>query len=102
MELSFKCAQHNNLKKLPLTDRTEIVTTETVSRLIEAATHPRDKALIAMLYESSCRPHEILNLKICNVTIDHYGAVIFVNGKTGMRRLRLIDGRRDRSREEKT
>lgn len=76
-------------RRLP-TDESEKITGETVARIVEAASHPRDKALIMTLYESGARPHEILTLRIGNVSMDRYGAIIIVNGKTGMRRLRLI------------
>ena len=50
-----------------------------------------EKAFILVLYDSACRIGEILNLKIKDVIVDQYGCAITVNGKTGMRRIRLID-----------
>lgn len=41
--------------------------------------------------ESCCRIGEILSLKIKNIQFDEYGIVLTVNGKTGMRRVRIID-----------
>jgi hypothetical protein len=45
--------------------------------------------------DTSCRPHEILNARISNVTFKNEGnyqyAEIFVNGKTGSRPLPLIN-----------
>jgi hypothetical protein len=61
-----------------------------VKRLVESASHPRDKGLILVLYESGCRPGEILTLRIKHVQFDEYGAVLIVNGKTGHRRVRII------------
>ncbi|MBR9706215.1 tyrosine-type recombinase/integrase [Candidatus Pacearchaeota archaeon] len=69
----------------------EILTTQDVLNLIKAANTDRDRALIHVLYESAGRASEILDLKIKDVILDDYGASITVNGKTGMRRLRLID-----------
>lgn len=63
---------------------------EDVKKMLEAAEHPRDKALIASLYESGCRVGEIASLKIGDVNFDEYGAYMIVNGKTGSRRIRLI------------
>ena len=63
---------------------------EEVVKLIEAATNSRDKALIAVLYESGCRAAELLSLSVKNVIFDKYGSVIVVAGKTGMRRVRLV------------
>ena len=68
----------------------ELLTVEDVKKLIDNADNPRDKALIAILYESGCRIGEIATLKIKDISFDKYGAVLIVNGKTGMRRVRLI------------
>lgn len=57
---------------------------------MEEAQSPRDKALIHVLYESGCRVGEIAGLKIKHVSFDTYGALLIVNGKTGMRRVRLV------------
>lgn len=55
-------------KKLP----EELLTEEDVTKLIEAAQHPRDKALVFLLYESGCRIGELLNVKIKNVLFDRF------------------------------
>jgi site-specific recombinase XerD len=68
----------------------ELLTEEDVKKLIEAADHLRDKALVSVLYESGCRIGELASLKIKNVTFDEHGAIIIVNGKTGSRRLRIL------------
>jgi len=61
-----------------------------IIKLIENAEHPRDKALVSMLFESGCRVGEIGSLQIGKIEFDKYGTVINVNGKTGPRKLRLI------------
>jgi len=61
-----------------------------VKKMLEAAEHPRDKALIASLYESGCRVGEIASLRIRDINFDEYGAFMVVNGKTGSRRIRLV------------
>jgi integrase len=43
------------------------------------------------LYESGCRITELLQLQIKQITFDEYSPIIIVNGKTGTRRIRLID-----------
>jgi integrase/recombinase XerD len=58
--------------------------------MIENATNLRDKAFISTLYESGCRIGELLPIKLRSVVFDEYGAVLIVDGKTGMRRIRLI------------
>lgn len=69
----------------------DILTEEEILRLIKFAKYARNKALISLLYESGCRIGELLNLRIKDISFDDYGAVIIVNGKTGMRRIRLIN-----------
>jgi len=68
----------------------ELLTEDEVRKLVEASDHPRDKALLFVLYESGCRIGELLNLKIRNISFDQYGAILLVNGKTGQRRVRII------------
>ncbi|MBI3587662.1 tyrosine-type recombinase/integrase [Candidatus Micrarchaeota archaeon] len=69
----------------------ELLTPEDVRKLIDAGENPRDKAFVSVLYESGCRVGEIAGLKIKHVAFDAYGAQIIVNGKTGMRRIRLVN-----------
>jgi len=68
----------------------ELLAPEEVTTLVETAWHPRDKALLSVLYESGCRVGEILSLRIKNVQFDEYGAKLIVEGKTGSRRVRVI------------
>jgi site-specific recombinase XerD/ribosomal protein L40E len=75
-----------NKKKLP----EDLLTEEEIEKLIEAAEHPRDKALIAVLYESGCRIGELLKIKLKHLVFDSYGAKLLVNGKTGARRVRIV------------
>jgi len=75
-----------NKNKLP----EDMLTEDEIEKLINAAEHPRDKALIAVLYESGCRIGELASLKLKNINFDEYGAQLLVNGKTGARRIRII------------
>jgi integrase len=68
----------------------ELHTEEDINRLIDAAKHPRDKAMIAFLYESGCRVGELLSLKIKHVVFDEFGAIVTLNGKTGMRKIMVV------------
>lgn len=61
-----------------------------VKRMIEVAKNDMEKALISLLYESGARAGEILGMRIKSVQFDNYGAVVYVNGKTGSRRIRVI------------
>jgi integrase/recombinase XerD len=74
-----------NRKKLP-----EILTKSEVEKIIEAARHPRDKAMIGMLYEGGLRIGELASLRMRNIVFDDHGAVIKVRGKTGERRVRIV------------
>lgn len=69
----------------------ELLTTEEVNKLIETVEHPRNKAMISMLYESGCRPTEFLSFSIKHIVFDKYGAQLTIpKGKTGMRKIRLV------------
>ena len=70
---------------------TELLRQEDVMQMLTACQSQRDRALISILWDSGARVGEILNLNIRDVQLDEYGAVIVVDGKTGMRRLRLIN-----------
>jgi integrase/recombinase XerD len=76
----------NEGSKLP----EDLLTEEEVLKIAGKADHPRDKALILVLYESGCRIGELLTLKLKNIQFDKYGAVLRVSGKTGDRRVRVI------------
>ncbi len=68
----------------------DIFTRQEILKMIEFARYPMDRALIAALYETGCRIGEMASLQIKNVHFDNYGAILIVNGKTGMRRIRII------------
>lgn len=69
----------------------EILNLEDIRAMVNAADNPRDKALTMVGYESACRASELLGIRIKHVTFDEYGTVIIVHGKTGDRRIRLIN-----------
>jgi len=68
----------------------EMITEDDIKKLINTAENPRDKAFIAVLYESGCRIGEILPLQKKNIIFDKHGAILNVDGKTGPRPVRLI------------
>ncbi len=76
----------NESSKLP----EDLLTEDEVLRLANAANHPRDKAIILVLYETGCRIGELLTLQMKNIQFDQYGAILRVTGKTGDRRVRII------------
>lgn len=74
------------LLKLP----EQLLTEEEVNSMVAKAGNLRDKAFISTMYESGCRIGELLPATRTNVVFDKYGGVLTVDGKTGMRRLRLV------------
>lgn len=51
----------------------------------------RDRAFLHVHYEAATRPGEVLSLQLKHVIRDKYGAVIAVDGKTGSRKIRLLE-----------
>jgi integrase len=82
----IKLGSKVNNDKLP----EDLLTEEEVLKLIEATPHPRDKALIALLWDGGLRIGEVGTLRLKNVTFDNYGGVLIVRGKKGMRRVRTV------------
>jgi len=68
----------------------ELLIEEEVLKLIDSAKSPRDKALIALMWDVGARIGEIANIKIKNLTFDEYGMSVLLNGKTGSRRVRAV------------
>jgi len=68
----------------------EILSPEEIINMIEEAGSERNKALIGCLYESGCRIGELMTLKLKHISFDKYGVIFMVNGKTGVRRVRII------------
>ena len=69
----------------------QILTKEEIRKLINACDNVRDRAFIACLYESGARIGEFLKLRIKDIEFDEFGAILTVSGKTGARRIRLIE-----------
>lgn len=69
----------------------DLLTENEAKELIKACKNPRDRAIIAVLWESGCRTGELLTLSIGSVSFDDTFTKITVHGKTGSRRIPLID-----------
>jgi len=67
----------------------ELLTEDEIERMTEAARTPRDGAFVSVLYESGLRIGEMLSLKIKNVQLEGHVVTLTVNGKTGIRRVRV-------------
>jgi site-specific recombinase XerD len=57
----------------------DILTPEEIKALIQACKHSRDRALIAVLYESGARIGEIARLTWKDCIFDKYGAKLYIN-----------------------
>jgi len=73
----------------------EVLKEEDVLKVIEAAAHPRDKAMVAVCYEAGLRVGELAGLRIRDVQFvsnvrGDLKAKIKVNGKTGERVIPIV------------
>lgn len=82
----LRCTIKNNHHKLP----EELLSEDDIKLMVNNCANPRDRALIAVLYESGCRIGEIGSIRVKDISPDEYGVRITVSGKTGSRRIRLI------------
>lgn len=64
-------------------------------RILRSCDSERDKALVFFLYESGCRKSEALDMKKSDLVADEYGFTAVVRGKTGERRIRIIEAAQD-------
>jgi integrase/recombinase XerD len=77
----------NNHRKLP----EELLTEDEISKMIQKCSCLRDKTFVSVLAESGGRIGEIATLKIKNVSFERYGARLTLSGKTGMRKILVIN-----------
>jgi len=68
-----------------------LLTQEDIKEMEKKTNHPRDKALLTVLWETGARVGELGTLQMKNVVFDDMGCKLLVNGKTGMRRVRIIN-----------
>ncbi|MFH1376237.1 MAG: tyrosine-type recombinase/integrase [Candidatus Woesearchaeota archaeon] len=69
----------------------DLLTSEDIKTLVGACKNLRDKVIIQLLYDSGMRVGELLNLRIKDINFDDYGAEIELKGKTGERKIRVVD-----------
>jgi len=69
----------------------DMLAQEDIRKLIESAVNIRDKAIISVLYESGCRVGELLSMRIKDVSFEEPACAIRVSGKTGSRRILLVN-----------
>ncbi|MCL5101285.1 MAG: site-specific integrase [Candidatus Parvarchaeota archaeon] len=70
----------------------ETLSVEEVRKMVDSAENIRDKAIISLLYDTGCRPHELLSLKRQDVMLDASGLFVCVpeECKTGARQIPVI------------
>jgi site-specific recombinase XerD len=69
----------------------DLLTKEDIASMVKVASSFRDQAVIAVLYETAARVSEFLGLTVGDVVFDKFGAFFSVSGKTGTRRIRIIE-----------
>jgi integrase len=68
-----------------------VLNDEDVHRFLAACDHPRDAAIVSLLYEIGVEANEMLALKVGSIMFDLYGARVSLEGTGGKRVLRIVD-----------
>ena len=69
----------------------DLLTREDVRALKDACRNTRDRAFIALLYETGARIGELIDLTVGDIEDHNHGRKVVIDGKTGQRRLPLIE-----------
>lgn len=69
----------------------EMLSEDDIEELLKCARNPRDKALISLLWETGARIGELIDLTVGSIEDHKHGYKVVVDGKTGSRRLPLIE-----------
>lgn len=69
----------------------DLLTREDLQKMLDSCASLRGRAFITMLYESGARIGEILNLRVSDLEFDSFGVIANLDGKTGRRRVRLVE-----------
>jgi integrase len=84
-----------NRKEKSIYKPTDLWTAEDDALFLKYCPSNRNRCFHAMSWDTGCRPHELLKLRIKDITFKSAGnrqyAEILVNGKTGPRHIPLID-----------
>lgn len=68
-----------------------LLTPNDVQALVEACSNERDRAFIAVLWETGARIGELIDLQVSHIEETTLGKQVVVSGKTGSRRLLLLE-----------
>jgi len=83
-------ATHVRVKDKKKLQRNELLLPSDVEKVVEIGHTPRDKALVAVMWETGARIAEVGNLQLKHVTKAEYGYTLDLNGKTGMRTVLVV------------
>jgi integrase/recombinase XerD len=81
---------HVRKRDQPRLQRHDLLTADDVEKLLRAAESPRDRALIATLWESGSRISETGNLQVKHVGHHEFGYTLDLSGKTGHRNILVV------------
>jgi integrase len=75
-------------KKLPT-----ILSLKEIVQMINSTRNSRDRAVLSLLFDSGCRPSELVNLKVGDIIFDEEGLIVNIpeEGKRGQRRMRIVN-----------
>ena len=85
--INTKGASANTNGKLPK----DLLTREDIDDLKAACRNSRDRAFIAILYETGARIGELIELNVGDIEDHSHGRKVIIDGKTGSRRLPLLE-----------
>lgn len=69
----------------------DMITKQELEAMLKNCSHPRDSAIIALLYDSGSRIGELLSMRVRDVEFDEQGAIVtYPEGKTGWRKNRVV------------
>ncbi len=74
---------------LPQPNPGDMLTEQEIETLLDHTINARDKAFLSILAETGARIGEVGTLQIKDIILDDKGALIFLTGKTGQRRVRI-------------
>jgi len=69
----------------------DLLTDEEILRLVDAADHPRDQAIIMLLYETACEAQEILNMKVKSIVTEKARTKVTLSMGASARSLMIRD-----------
>ncbi len=68
-------------------DPSALLSEEEVIRMLKQTKHPRNRAIILLLWDTGIRTQELITMQVSSVDLQSYPPHISVNGKTGIRKI---------------